>query len=307
MRTRTRSFSLFVIVLILAMLLGSQTFAEGAAADGFTAVSSNMKGAVKVKKGVIYQQPSTKSAVVTTLSFATKVATVREKGNWYYVSYSKNNKTYEGYMTGSQVVKYDKHKKHIALTFDDGPKAGSTNIVLNALQKNGCRATFFLVGRSINRKTRKLVKREKALGCEIGNHSYSHPKLGGSGAKGQLAKTDKIIKSVIGTKPTLCRAPYGSINNAVLRLMKRPHILWSVDTLDWKHRNTSKLIATVKRQKRDGAIILMHDLHMPTARGVDAICRDLKNSGYEAVTVTELAAINGKTLKAGKSYRRLYK
>lgn len=307
MKAKKRVYSLLAIMLALVLLSGSQAFAGNTVADGFTAVSSDMRGAVKVKKGKLYRDPSTASAVVKKLKFATKVTTIGEKGNWYQVSYTKNNKTYQGYMTRKQVVAYNKKKKHIALTFDDGPKTGSTNIALKALKKNGCRATFFVVGRSVTKKTRKFLVTAKALGCEIGNHTYSHPRLGGGNARAELAKTDRIVKKIIGSKPTVCRAPYGSIDNAALKVMKRPHILWSVDTLDWKRRSTSNLIATVKREKRDGAIILMHDLHRTTSKGVDAICRNLKKSGYETVTVTELAAINGRSFKAGRTYRDLYK
>lgn len=287
---------MLAVITVIALLAGSQTFAAQAPAEGFTAVSANMKGAVKVTAAKAYQEPSAKSAVVKTLAFGKKVDILAEKGDWYQTS--------AGYMTREQVVKYDKTKKHLALTFDDGPNAKTTKTVLNALEKNGCRATFFLVGRNINAKTKSLVKRQKAMGCELGNHTYSHAKLTKGGTKSQLAKTDKKVKALTGAKPTVARAPYGAINKSVLAAMGRPHIYWSVDTLDWQHRNTKTLIAKVKKQKRNGAIILMHDIHKSTANGVNSICKYLVKSGYECVTVTELAAIKGKTLKAGKNYKK---
>ena len=71
--------------------------------------------------------------------------------------------------------------------------------------------------------------------------------------------------------------------------MYRPNIYWSVDTLDWKYRNTSKLVSKVKKSKKDGAIVLMHDIHMSTAKAIKPIC-------------TELAAIKGKKIVTGKTY-----
>jgi peptidoglycan/xylan/chitin deacetylase (PgdA/CDA1 family) len=78
--------------------------------------------------------------------------------------------------------------------------------------------------------------------------------------------------------------------------MNRPHILWSLDTLDWKYRDTERLIEVVRDSKEDGDIILMHDIHETTANAIDQICQDLIEDGYETVTVTELAAINGISL-----------
>ena len=74
------------------------------------------------------------------------------------------------------------------------------------------------------------------------------------------------------------------------------HLIYNV------YRNTSKLVSKVKKSKKDGAIVLMHDIHMSTAKAIKPICRDLNQSGYEAVTVTELAAIKGKKIVTGKTY-----
>ena len=206
-------------------------------------------------------------------------------------------------MLKTQLVKYNRKKKHIALTFDDGPSIYTTLIVLDALEKNGCRATFFLVGRKVNDETRDLVLREKALGCEFGNHTFSHVRLTTEvDVAWEFYQADQAIKAVTGSRPALCRSPFGAMRASTVKAMKRPHILWSFDTLDWKDRDTDVLRAKVRKNRRDGGIILMHDIYRPTVEGVDAICQDLKKANYETVTVTELAAIKGKKLKAGKTY-----
>ena len=297
-----RLFSVLMAFMMMSLFLMPSVYAY----EAFRNVEKNERGAIKVKKAYVYEYAQTDSKRVCVLPFAAKVNIIKENGKWFFVTFKQKDKSIEGYMKKEQVVMYNKTKKHIALTFDDGPSIYSTGKVLKALKKNNARATFFVLGSMINSKTANLIKKEKELGCEVANHSYSHPDLTfkkSKQIKKQLSKTDRKIKKITGQRPTIVRAPYGSYSKKVLKIMNRPNIYWSVDTRDWKYRNTKKLIKTVKKQKRNGAVILMHDIHMSTAKGVDNICRYLKMSGYEMVTVTELAAIRGKNLKVLKTYR----
>ena len=260
------------------------------AAAKFKKVSANTKGAVKVSSARIYKKNSGSSKTLKKLKFGEKVRISSQSENWYEVKTG----SVKGYMKKKEVVMYDKTKKHIALTFDDGPGLSTTPKVLSALKKNKCRATFFLVGSCITKSTGYLVKKEADLGCELGNHSYSHAQLttlSSAGARSQFSKTNKLIKKYAGKNATVCRTPYGSYNGSVLGAAGCPHILWSVDTLDWKYRNTSRLISYVNANAKNGAVVLMHDIHSSTAGAVDSICKNLKKKGYEMVTVTELAAI----------------
>lgn len=278
--------------------------AEQAASQEMTKeYSKNIRGAVVTEKAVIHEETSADSPAVMTLKFGDKVVVKKGNGKWYKVT----RKDKAGYIKCSKVVRYNKTKKHVAITFDDGPGARTTKVALRALRKNKCRATFFVLGSCINRSTKKLIKQEYELGCEIGNHSYSHPKLKGlsySSVKSQMARTDRKVKAITGKKPTVCRAPYGAYNKKVLKAMARPNIFWSVDTLDWKHRNTKRLIRVVTKGTKDGDIVLMHDIHPTTTAAVNSILKNLKKKGFEMVTVTELAAIKGKSMKKGHSYSR---
>jgi peptidoglycan/xylan/chitin deacetylase (PgdA/CDA1 family) len=65
-------------------------------------------------------------------------------------------------------------KGHVVLTFDDGPHPTATPRVLDLLAKEQMKATFFLVGRNINRDTYPLVQRMVADGHTLGSHSYTH-------------------------------------------------------------------------------------------------------------------------------------
>lgn len=82
-----------------------------------------------------------------------------------------------------------------------------------------------------------------------------------------------------------------------------PVILWEVDTLDWQHRNPDKLLAITKAQVHDRAVILMHDIHQPTADGLDAVMKYLQDEGYEFITVTQMLELKelDEQLKAEKA------
>lgn len=194
----------------------------------------------------------------------------------------------------------------IALTFDDGP-GKYTNRLLNALEKNKAHATFFLVGQQVASYAGEL-RRMEALGCEIGNHSYSHKrltKISAAERDTQLSSTENQIASILGHGTTLIRPPYGEQNSALRAAAGKPLILWSIDTLDWKTKNAQATINTVLSNVRDGDIILMHDIHATSVDAAEVLIPELLARGYELLTVSELAQKNGVKLTAGKSYSAL--
>ncbi|MFC4913410.1 polysaccharide deacetylase family protein [Actinomadura gamaensis] len=193
--------------------------------------------------------------------------------------------------------------KCIALTFDDGPVAG-TDKLLKILAQRHVRVTFFLVGR--NAKARPdLVRKELAAGHEIGNHSYTHAeltKLSTAGIKSEIGKTQAAIRKASGFTPKLLRPPYGATNSRVASVTKRlgmPQIIWAVDPLDWRDRNSRTVERRVVSAARPGYIVLMHDIHPTTVNAVPTILSKLAKKGYVFVTVSELF---GHPLKPGKTY-----
>ena len=293
----------FMVLFLSVLILSAHTVQASAA---FSQMGKNIRGAVVVKKAHVYEYAQSDSRKISDLSFGEKVNTVKTNDSWYYVTFKrKGKKSFRGYMKKSELVSYDKTKKHLALTFDDGPSPYTTGKIIKALKKTNSRATFFVLGTNITKKTKKLIKAEKNIGCEVGNHSYSHPDLKYKSAKkvkAQLKKTDRKIKKITGERPSVCRAPYGSYNKKVLKIMNRPNLFWSVDTLDWKYRSSKRLVKYVRKHEKNGAVILMHDIQPSTAKAVSKILKNLKKDGYEAVTVTELAAIRGNNLRNGKTY-----
>ena len=77
---------------------------------------------------------------------------------------------------------------------------------------------------------------------------------------------------------------------------------WSIDTRDWEHRSSSKSYDCVKRYAKDGAIILMHDIHNPTATASKSIIPYLVDNGYQLVTVSEMFDAKGIKLKSNGYY-----
>ena len=201
----------------------------------------------------------------------------------------------------------DPDKKMVALTFDDGP-GPYTQAIVNCLKKYGMHATFFVVGSNILHYS-KALKAEAASGCEIANHTWGHvylPKQSTGGMLKQVVNTNKKIKAITGVTPKLLRPPYGATSAGVKSAIKMPQIMWSIDTLDWKTRNTAKTVASVMNNVKDGSIVLMHDIHKPTMKAALQIIPKLVSKGYQLVTVSELAEYKGVELKNGKTYSSIH-
>ncbi len=200
-------------------------------------------------------------------------------------------------------AKIDPDKPMIALTFDDGP-GKYTKKIAECLKENDARATFFVVGNRIN-TYKEGLKYAYNNGCEIGNHSYSHANFFAIGAKGikrEIQKTDKLIQNITGEPCALLRTPGGARSNTISKVAKKPMFYWSIDTCDWKTRNTNKIINSVMSKVEDGDIILIHEIYGFSSDAIIKLIPKLKKKGYQLVTVSELAQYKGYNLKDGKVY-----
>ena len=195
--------------------------------------------------------------------------------------------------------------KLIAITFDDGPGKYTAEL-LDALKKYNAKATFFLVGTCVERYP-ELVKREVEEGHQVANHSWDHTKLttlSPAGISSQLSKTENAIDKACGKDlgTLMVRPPYGSSNSAVQNSANAPLIFWSVDTLDWKYRNAETVKNNIVNNAKDGAIILLHDIHSTSVQGAVAAIEELTGQGYTFVTISELFRRKGITLSNGTGY-----
>lgn len=191
----------------------------------------------------------------------------------------------------------DPTKPMIALTFDDGP-AKATSRILDSLEANGARATFYMVGNRMN-SYQSTVQRMQALGCELGSHSWDHTyltRLSASGIHTNLNRFDSNLQAITGVRSVTMRPPGGFINGSVREALAsygQPAIMWSIDTMDWKTQNAKSTINTVLSKVQDGDIVLMHDLYGATASAAESLIPELIKRGYQLVTISELASYRG--------------
>ena len=182
--------------------------------------------------------------------------------------------------------------KTIALTFDDGP-GPYTEKLLDILDKYDAKATFFLIGSKVSARANTL-RRMQSRGHQLGNHSWSHPELNKVSAEqlaSEIDQTNNAIKQAVGTKPNIIRPPYGAFNRAVLEQFRQrgmSAVVWSVDTRDWADRNSEIVCSRAVAGARNGAVILMHDIHQTSVNAVPCILNSLKQQGYSFVTVQNL-------------------
>ena len=192
---------------------------------------------------------------------------------------------------------------YLALTFDDGPSS-FTNRLLDCLEKNNAKATFFMTGTEIASFPDE-VKRMKKLGCELGNHTYDHTELTTLSFDEISSEVDKVNEQLInltGEGASVVRPPYGSVNDTVKSAINLPLILWSIDTLDWKTLNAESTVEEVMNNVTDGSVILMHDIFSTSVDAAEILIPQLIEKGYQLVTVHELAALHQTELSAGVTY-----
>ena len=183
-----------------------------------------------------------------------------------------------------------KNRKVVALTFDDGPNPATTTQALDTLSKYGIKATFFVLGKNVS-GNEEILKRMKADGHVIGNHSWSHPilsQLSLDEAKKQITDTEDVLTKVLGSSSKLMRPPYGAITDDIRNSLDLSFIMWDVDSLDWKNKNEASILTEIQREVKNGSIILMHDIHAETVNALPKVIDYLKGQGYDFVTVPDL-------------------
>ena len=186
--------------------------------------------------------------------------------------------------------------KKIAITFDDGPHTQYTEDILDILDKNGVKATFFMVGSQAIAHP-ELVSMVAKKGHEIGNHTYSHnfiSRESDSKIKDELTRTSEIIRNITGTAPVVFRPPGGCYSDrsisTVISLGYTP-VTWSKDSNDWRMKPVDTIVSEMTKNIKSGDIMLFHDFNKkgsPTPEAISKIIPILKKQGFEFVTVSEL-------------------
>lgn len=197
--------------------------------------------------------------------------------------------------------KVDSNKKLLAFTFDDGPRDGNTQAIMDEFEKYNGRATFFMLGSNIE-TNETLVKQVYDRGHEIGNHSYSHSMaistyadenalMSKEEVSEELYKTNDAVFKASGYEIKNFRPPYGTFNNNILETSMMNIVKWDIDSLDWQTHNRNSIYEHIKQQVEIGyEVILLHDIHDETVEAVKLLLKELDAQGYQFVTISTLLA-----------------
>jgi len=195
------------------------------------------------------------------------------------------------------IQRADTEVKVVALTYDDGPSP-STNHLLDILDRYQVKATFFEIGRHIE-KYPEIVPMIVARGHELANHSYSHTNMMFKPREfllSEIEKTDKLLQEVGVKQDSISfRPPFGRrfvVLSYLLSQRQKKLIMWDVDPQDYDNTLTAEDIANrVIDNVRSGSIVLMHDgggAQSKTLVATQAIVKTLQSKGYAFKTVSEL-------------------
>ena len=202
--------------------------------------------------------------------------------------------------------------KYVALSFDDGPSLKYTPMMLDVLEENGVKASFFLIGRNITEETAPIIRRMVQMGCDVENHTYSHPNLtqiSDDQILEEVAKTDSLIEVYAGVKPEYLRPPFTAHNARVAGLIDGKIFIAGLSCRDWRAEMPveDRVTMTLDRVD-DGRILLFHDTNERTVEAMKTIIPELKARGYNIVSISELFRLSGHTptYNSPKMYGRAY-
>lgn len=224
----------------------------------------------------------------------------------YFVS--GRSKVSEKAGSGNVMARGDAAPKYIAITFDDGPKQGTTDILLDGLKERGVHATFFLIGQQIE-GNEDLIRRMSEDGHLIGNHTFNHvnlAKISSTDGARELAECFGEIQPLTGQDTCLVRPPYGEVNDQLKKNIDCPIVLWSVDTRDWTGKTASDIADYIVATAQAGDIVLLHDIYKDSVQGALMAIDTMQKNGYTFVTVSELFEKSGISMESGKVYRKTY-
>ena len=191
------------------------------------------------------------------------------------------------------IYSVDTDENKVALTINCAWNADDIDLILETLANNQVKATFFIVG-DWAEKFPDAVKKIYESGNEIANHSESHAHVNNLTYEKnveEIIKCSDRIKQITGTGTSLYRGPYGEYNDTVVKAAEESdHIMnqWNIDTLDYNGSAAETMWERIESKLDKGSIILMHNGTENTALALDSIIKNIKEKGYQPVTVSEL-------------------
>lgn len=201
------------------------------------------------------------------------------------------------------IYNVDRNDNKIALTFDVAWENSNTEQLIEILDEYDAEATFFITGDWCDRYPED-VKMFYDADHEIQNHSNEHPHVEGINVNDLISDTKECsrkIEMITGEAPTLYRAPYGEYDDSLITTvegMGMKVIQWDVDSVDWKEPSPQDIINKVVSGTKSGSILLFHNDLENTTKALPELLKQLKDKGFEFVTVSDLVYDDDYTIDA---------
>jgi peptidoglycan/xylan/chitin deacetylase (PgdA/CDA1 family) len=203
-------------------------------------------------------------------------------------------------------VKTDRPVFH--LTFDDGPHPEVTPRVLDVLDEEQAKATFYVLADAAARHP-ELVREVLDRGHEVGLHGRTHVRLSTASwsvVRDEIIAAHREVEEIARRPVKLFRPPYGAHGLRSLyacRSLGLMTVLWSVDTDDWKGLTPEEPLQGTTHKIAAGGISLAHDTPVGESVAEDAanglvakeeltrvLLRAVRERGLEPVSFAELIA-----------------
>jgi peptidoglycan/xylan/chitin deacetylase (PgdA/CDA1 family) len=185
-------------------------------------------------------------------------------------------------------------KNQVSLTFDDGPDPKHTPEILDLLKKHNAKATFFCIGKNVERYP-ELARRISKDGHIIGNHSYGHSENFGFLSKVDIIKDlqrcSKVIQEAIGKETLLFRPPFGVTNPSISKAISSLALTccgWSIRSLDTRAKSHMQILDKIIPRVQPGSVILLHDTNRFTVKALEELLILIEKRRMEAVSLESL-------------------
>ena len=191
------------------------------------------------------------------------------------------------------IYSVDTDKKECAISFDAAWGNEQTDTLLNILDENNVKTTFFLVGDWV-KKYPDSVRKIAEKGHDIGNHSSTHAymtQLSTDKMTKELNDCNAEIKKLTGKSPTLFRPPYGDYNNDVVETVNTLGmycVQWNIDSLDWKDPSVERIVQNCVNKLENGSIILLHNGASNTPQALPKIIEAIRIKGFKIFPISKL-------------------
>ena len=184
-------------------------------------------------------------------------------------------------------------EKRVYLTFDDGPSTVVTNRILDTLQEENVKATFFIVSDRVSGREetlRRIVREGHTVGVHSATHIYGEIYASDETLLADADACAAVIRSVTGVSPRVYRFPGGGDKDAPRRtplLEARGYtvVRWNAECGDTDpHASADDLVQTSLKtaQGKDTVVLLLHDAayRRATAEALPAIIARFREQGY---------------------------